>query len=58
MKQIRQTNDVQEAMGIVISAGASLDITPRFAAFVWAPVPEPLDATRATNATDAEPRAA
>ena len=53
MKQIRQTTDVQEAMGIVISAGASPEAPPRFAAFVWAPAPEPL----ATNEAP-EPRAA
>jgi hypothetical protein len=53
MKQIRQSNDVQEAMGIVISDGARLDVTPRFAAFVWAPSPEPVPASEST-----EPRAA
>jgi hypothetical protein len=53
MKQIRQTTDVQEPMGIVISEGSRPPITPRFAAFVWAPGPEPIDATDAS-----EPRAA
>jgi hypothetical protein len=53
MKQIRQTADVQEAMGIVISDGAKVEVSPRFAAFVWAPGPEPIAATEAT-----EPRAA
>jgi hypothetical protein len=40
---------VQEAMGIVISAGTPREAPPRFAAFVWAPGPEPLDATDATE---------
>ena len=29
MKQIRQNSDVQEAIGIVISDGAKLEVTPR-----------------------------
>ena len=53
MKQIRQPTEVQEAMGIVISAGTPREAPPRFAAFVWAPGPEP-DATSETT----EPRAA
>lgn len=53
MKQIRQMPDVQEAIGIVISDGAKLEPTPRFAAFVWGPAPEP-----ATAADSTEPRAA
>lgn len=53
MKQIRQNADVQEAIGIVISAGSAPAPAPRFAAFVWAPGPEP------TAADDvSEPRAA
>ena len=53
MKQIRQTPDVQEAIGIVISDGARLEVTPRFAAFVWGPSPEPVATSETT-----EPRAA
>ena len=53
MKQIRQTSDVQEAIGIVISDGAKLEVIPRFAAFVWGPGPEPSAASETT-----EPRAA
>ena len=53
MKQIRQTTDVHEAIGIVINDGAKIDVTPRFAAFVWAPEPEPAATTEAP-----EPRAA
>lgn len=53
MKQIRQSTDVQDAIGIVISDGARHEVTPRFAAFVWAPSEEPASANEAT-----EPRAA
>ena len=56
MKQIRQRNDVQEPMGIVISEGPQPTVTPRFVAFVWAPGPEPIDASDASDAS--EPRAA
>ena len=49
MKQIRQPSDVQEARGIVISAGASHEEPPRFAAFVWAPGPEPNATTETTE---------
>ena len=49
MKQIRQTTDVQEAMGIVISAGTPSEAPPRFAAFVWAPGPEPLTTTESSE---------
>lgn len=53
MKQIRQSSDVQEPMGIVISEGPKPPVTPRFVAFVWAPGPEPIEASDAS-----EPRAA
>jgi hypothetical protein len=49
MKQIRQPSDVQEAMGIVISAGTPHEEPPRFAAFVWAPGPEPIATTETTE---------
>lgn len=42
MKQTRQSTDVQEALGIVIADGGRAEITPRFAAFVWGPAPEPM----------------
>jgi hypothetical protein len=42
MKQTRQTMDVPEALGIVIADGRQAEITPRFAAFVWGPAPEPM----------------
>ncbi len=42
MKQIRQTADVQEPMGIVISNGATAEPAPRFVAYVWGPAPEPV----------------
>jgi hypothetical protein len=49
MKQIRQPTDVQEAIGIVISDGAARDVSPRFAAFVWAPGPEPIVTPESTE---------
>ena len=39
MKQIRQTIEVQEPIGIVIANGARREVTPRFAAYVWGPAP-------------------
>ncbi|MBV9879463.1 MAG: hypothetical protein JO180_03160 [Gemmatirosa sp.] len=53
MKQIRQTQENGEPIGIVISDGGRLEVTPRFAAFVWAPGPEPLASDESS-----EPRAA
>ncbi len=44
MKQSRQMLDVQEPLGIVIADGHRGEVTPRFAAFVWGPAPEPLPA--------------
>jgi hypothetical protein len=45
MKQQRNNRDERdEPVGIVISGGARGDVTPRFAAFVWGPAPETLDA--------------
>jgi hypothetical protein len=46
MKQIRQTVDVQEPIGIVIADGAKPDVTPRFAAYVWGPAPTDGDEDR------------
>lgn len=31
-----------EPLGIVISRGTRTEATPRFAAYVWGPVPEPV----------------
>ena len=53
MEHIRQMRDVEEPIGIVIADGARREVTPRFAAFVWAPAPEPAAADAAQ-----EPRAA
>ncbi len=39
MKQ-RERIEADEPVGIVIANGARGDVTPRFAAFVWAPVPD------------------
>lgn len=51
MKQIRQSADVQEPIGIVIAGGVRPEITPRFAAYVWGPAP-------AADAEREEPKAA
>ena len=39
MKQ-RERIESDQPVGIVIANGARGDVTPRFAAFEWAPVPE------------------
>ena len=39
MKQVRQTADVQEPMGIIIAGGTQPEVAPRFAAYVWGPAP-------------------
>jgi hypothetical protein len=46
MKQIRQTVDVQEPIGIVIADGAKSDVVPRFSAYVWGPAPTDTDEER------------
>ncbi len=40
MKQQRDHREMDEPVGIVISAGVRGDVIPRFAAFVWGPAPE------------------
>ena len=44
--RVHRTKQVekQEALGIVISDGARVDVTSRLAAFVWGPVPDDVDA--------------
>lgn len=37
----RTTSAVVEPLGIVISQGSRAEATPRFAAYVWGPAPEP-----------------
>jgi hypothetical protein len=39
MKQ-RERIEAEQPVGIVIANGPRGDVTPRFAAFVWAPFPE------------------
>ena len=42
MKKIgRETSAEMEPLGIVISQGSRVEQTPRFAAYVWGPAPEP-----------------
>ena len=42
MKKIgRGTSAEMEPLGIVISQGSRVEETPRFAAYVWGPAPEP-----------------
>lgn len=46
--------ELQDPVGIVIARGRTNDAPPRFAAFVWGPVPEAeLDSTTAKTATKA-----
>lgn len=43
MKKSRQTiEQVQEPMGLVISGWPRAEPTPRVAAYVWGPAPEPV----------------
>ena len=51
MTDIRQTRCEEEPMGIVISRGSRSEEAPRFAAYVWSQVTEPVPA-------QTEPRAA
>jgi hypothetical protein len=50
MKQQREHRAVEEPVGIVIASGVRGDVTPRFAAFVWGPVPEPVELDPAVEA--------
>ncbi len=36
--------DAHEPLGIVVADGGPGDVAPRFAAFVWGPVPDDLEA--------------
>ncbi|MFI5310306.1 MAG: hypothetical protein ACHQQ3_03665 [Gemmatimonadales bacterium] len=40
MKASREPGLEQEPVGIVISSGSRKEETPRFAAYIWGPVPE------------------
>jgi hypothetical protein len=40
MKANRQTRELQEPVGIVISRGAHEETPTRFSAYVWGPAPE------------------
>ena len=50
MKQQRDHREFEEPVGIVIASGARGDVTPRFAAFVWGPAPEPVEIDDALDA--------
>jgi hypothetical protein len=39
MKNVRQTHEQQEPIGIVISRGTRDEAVPKFWAYVWAPAP-------------------
>ena len=41
MKKRNVETGSQEPLGIVISQGSRVEETPRFAAYVWGPAPEP-----------------
>ena len=44
MKQQRaHREEADEPVGIVIASGVRGDVTPRFSAFVWGPVPDLAD---------------
>lgn len=49
MKQ-REHRETDEPVGIVIASGVRGDVTPRFAAFVWGPVPETVDSEHVLDA--------
>jgi hypothetical protein len=44
MKQISQTPDVEQPVGIVISRGSREQILPRVSAYIWCQVPEEAEA--------------
>ncbi|MBA3465939.1 MAG: hypothetical protein H0T21_00905 [Gemmatimonadaceae bacterium] len=49
MKKDRKESGSAEPIGIIISRGDRTEPTPRFAAYIWGPVPEPV-AEQATRA--------
>ena len=49
MRLNRVKQDEREPIGIVIAAGSRGDAVPRFAAFVWGPVPDEVDAPLASR---------
>lgn len=50
IKRVRKDEPPQEAIGIIISQGDRREPAPRFAAFVWGPVPDDELETAATKA--------
>ena len=48
MKKDRKPVKSSEPLGIIISRGDTTEPTPRFSAYIWGPVPEPVvESTRA-----------
>jgi hypothetical protein len=41
MKKARETPELEEPLGIIISRGNRDEVRPVFAGYVWGPVPEP-----------------
>lgn len=54
IKRVRRDEIAEGPLGIIISSGDNSEPEPRFAAFVWGPVPEAeLEAERGTTTTKA-----
>jgi hypothetical protein len=52
-KDTREHRAVEEPVGIVIAGGIRAEVTPRFAAFMWAPAPDEVAAASTVDATAA-----
>ena len=50
IKRVRKDERPEEPLGIIISRGDTSEPEPRFAAFVWGPVPEPEQGNATTKA--------
>ncbi len=50
IKRVRKDETPEEPLGIIISRGDNQSPEPRFAAFVWGPVPDAELETAATKA--------
>jgi hypothetical protein len=50
MKKDRKDISSSEPLGIVISRGDKTEPTPRFSAYIWGPVPEPVLVESSTRA--------
>lgn len=45
MKKVREINDSEEPIGIIISRGDRKEARPVFSAYIWGPAPEPVTET-------------